>query len=188
MTRRMISAWLALAAGLLAAAPVAATSVVAARPHDPQSACPAVLQLVADINAGKPRGDHAARFHFFYTDALGEVDLAEEPVLAKALREANGKPDRLPAALGGIWPLAQGAGHRKDQALYVIVLRRETWQLVRYETDAMLMPTEIPDPHWDSDNSTWLVAFDENRIRAVREARELSLLTDPKKALKCPPV
>lgn len=179
MTNRTVL--LALAAMLAAfVGPAAATSIATPPPHNPARVCSAIGGLVADINAGDPLGAERGDFREFHTDALGRVNQDELPALTKSLRKANGKADRAPMRIFGVWPLKVQA----DAAFYIVTLERETWQLERIETDEMLMPYGVPDPHWGSSLSTWLVGFASNHIVTVREADELDGLTDLDQGMK----
>lgn len=160
---------------LLLAAPAGATSIAAAMPHDPQLACGAVRELVADLNAGKPHGDGAWRLRFYFTDAFGRVEPGELDAFARSLRESAGRPDRTPMRIVALYRL----GHKDSTGQYILVTGREQWQLKDYEDNAMLLPVEVDRPHWADTSTTWLITFSGGTITHVREAGELDWRSVP---------
>jgi hypothetical protein len=153
----------------LAASPALATSIGRAPEHRVELGCRAIRQVVANLNSGDL--DEGVPFPgpTFYTDALGEVQPAEEEAFLRAMRHSDGKKDRKPIRLDGVYKV-RGDEFRPT---YLVVLVRELWRLKRYEMDGMLETVEIDDPHWDSDRSVWLVTFSSNHVDEWRETPEL---------------
>lgn len=173
-----------LAFGLLAqsTAPVFATSIATAAPHNPNTACENVAQLVDNLNAGTPWGSDERNIVFFYSDRFGEVERDERDAFTKHMRHSNGKRDRRNMKVASLHSLHED--ERWPQ--YIVKLDRAVWKLTSWETDGMLMEREIDDPHWTTDFSTWLVQFRNNRIHSVREARELvSLVSNLERVKGC---
>lgn len=155
---------------LLLAAPAQATSIARAPPHDPYLACMALDELVAGIGKGAlPQGGLAGDV-MLYDDRVGRVLSAQQKAAFVAgLRGGNGQPDRTPVQLGRVVQLDSDG----VTAVYLAELVRDAWQLVSYEQDAMLMPQEVPDPHWERTASYWLVTFRSSRLQTFRQAHEL---------------
>jgi hypothetical protein len=155
---------------LLLALPAQATSVGRLPPHEPVLACLALDELVTGIGTGAlPQGGLAGDVQLT-DDRAGRVLSAEDKAaFVAALRAGNGKADRTPVQLGRVVQLRTDG----TTASYVVELERDAWQLVSYEQDAMLMPQEVPDPHWERTASYWLATFRSSHLQSFREAPEL---------------
>ncbi|HEU0135578.1 MAG TPA: hypothetical protein VFR28_12215 [Allosphingosinicella sp.] len=166
--RRAFPAFAAALALLPAAA--SATSITAARPHDPKLGCKAIKQVVEGFNKGRLQDpDSMGLGPTFYSDALGEVEEKEEAAFLYALRHSEGKRDRKPMRIYGIFTVLAD----KEGPIYLVVLDRESWHEKRLVPGDMLDMLEIDDPHWDTDSSLWLVSFSSNHIYWFREAGEM---------------
>lgn len=148
----------------------AATSIVAGRPHDPREACRVAAELVDDLRAGKPRGSGSAQFRQFYSDELGAVSSPELEEFAHSLLHSEGKPDNRPMRIYSLMRLG------KEEPYYILTLERSVWKTKSYETNDMLLPVEVDDPHWELEHSSWLIRFRGNEIASVRQANELFFL------------
>lgn len=155
---------------LLLAVPAQATSVGRLPPHEPVLACMALEELVTGIGKGAlPQGGLAGDAQL-YDDRAGRALSAEQKAaFVAALREGNGKPDRTPVQLGQVRQLDTDG----TTAVYLVELVRDAWQLVSYEQDAMLMTQAVPDPHWETTASYWLVTFRSSSLQTFRAAPEL---------------
>lgn len=159
-----------LAGWALVASPVQATSVEARAAHDPRQACAAATALVAELAAGQLHGPANTAHRRYYSNGLGEVEADEEPQFIQSLLSSAGKPDRRPMRIHSLLRLG------KDTSLYLVMVERQLWQAKRYDTDEMLRPVAVDDPHWESELATWLISFDGNEITSMRQADELLAL------------
>ena len=156
----------------LAASAASATSIASAPKHRQELACAAIGQLVANLNSGDLDANVPFPGPTIYTDALGEVGLDEEETFLAAMRNSEGKADRRPIRLDGVYKV-RGDDY---QPTYLIALEREVWRLQSYEDDGMLGSYAVDNPHWQTTRSLWLVTFRSNHIDYVRETPELDLL------------
>lgn len=156
---------------LLAAGAASATSLASAPKHRQALACAAIRQLVANLNSGDLEAEVPFPGPMVYTDALGYVDLDEEETFLAGMRNSEGKADRKPIRLDGVYTV-RGDDY---QPTYLIALERELWRLQSYEDDGMLGSYAVDDPHWQTERSLWLVTFRSNHVEYVRETPELDL-------------
>jgi hypothetical protein len=161
---------LAAAALLLAPVPAAQATTIVYRPHQPERACSAIAEMVANLNAGRLRSE-GGYGPAFYSDEFGRVDLDEETAFLTALRTSNGRPDERPIEIDRIFVLD------RDDGIYLVWLTRLAWELERLEEDGMLQTEAIPDPHYEVRHPAWIVSFGSGRdIEQVREADGLHAL------------
>lgn len=163
--------YLAVVLLLGAACPALATSIARAPQHDPTLACEAIKALVAGLATGTVADIGApSGFVTFFSDALGKIEgEAEKTAFLAALHEASGKPDRRPLRLYHAYSMRSD----EEGASYLVALERQRWTLVRDEVDDMLMPIEVPDPHYETTISYWIATFSSNSMWQFREAGEL---------------
>ena len=147
-----------------------ATSITGSPPHDPKLACKEILGAIKGLNAGRLKDPRAAGIGpTFYSDLFGEVEPAEEARFLHSLRHSEGKADRTPIGLYGVFTV-----HRdKDTPLYMAVLKRQSWHETELVTDDMGDTQEVANPGYREDTSFWLVGFWSNDLRTFREATEL---------------
>ena len=160
-------------ASLLLTAPLAtaalATSIGSPRPHDASLACMYMSELVADFNEGRPFAAPLKPYRTIYTDELGEVERDEIEAFNTAMLTSEGKRDHKPMSIYSVHTL----GGTETDRQYVLTIQRVSWRTKRLEVDGMLQVVEVDDPHWDTHHSFWLVTFESNSLRTVREAGEL---------------
>lgn len=168
MRRALLAFAAALALPYSGAAP--ATSITASPPHDPRLACKAIKAAIEGLNAGRLRDPKAAGIGpTFYSDLFGEIEREEEARFLHSLRHSEGKPDRAPIGLYGVFNV-----HRDDDSLlYLVVLTRKAWHETELVTDDMYNTREVANPGYREDTSFWLVGFWSNDIRTFREATEM---------------
>jgi hypothetical protein len=171
--KRLLAAAASLAAlTQLAPNAASATSIASAPKHRQELACAAIDRLVANLNSGDLDANVPFPGPTVYTDALGEVGLDEEETFLAAMRNSEGKADRKPIRLDGVYKVRGDA----YQPTYLIALEREVWRLQSYEDDGMLGSYAVDNPHWQTERSFWLVTFQSNHIDHVRETPELDRL------------
>jgi len=162
---------LAAAFALVPASGAGATSITAAPPHDPKQGCEAIKRTIADLNAGRlkdPKSAHPSG-PTFYSDTFGKVEEGEEAAFLHSLRHSEGKRDRKPIRLYGVFTVQAD----KHAPIYLAVLERESWHQIRLEEDDMLNVREVRDPRYERDTSYWLVSFRSDDISDFREAGEM---------------
>jgi hypothetical protein len=166
--RRAVLAFAA-ALALLPAGGASATSIAAARPHDPTLGCKAIKAVIARINKGRLRDPRDVSIHpNFYSDAFGEVEEKEEEAFLHGLRHSEGRRDRRPMRLYGVFTV-----HKDEHdPIYLVVLDREAWHETRLVMGDMNDVEKVADPHYATESSYWLVGFSSSRIRSFREAPE----------------
>jgi hypothetical protein len=168
MRRALLALAVALALPHSGGAP--ATSITSSPPHDPGLACKAIKAAIKALNAGRLKDPKTAGIGpTFYSDLFGEIEPEEEARFLHSLRHSEGKPDRKPIGLYGVFIV-----HReKEMPLYLAVLRRQAWHETELVTDDMYDTREVANPAYREDMSFWLVGFWSNHIRTFREATEL---------------
>ena len=162
---------------MLPAEQVAATSIVALRPHDPAWACPAIETAVAEMTGQKPR---AEPWPIYYSDKFGTVEYDEQTAFVKSMTSSEGRPDRSPIQLTFVWPVGKQKDD-KSRALYVISLERDKWHK---EREMSLDPMQTEPEGFDFTPSYWLVEFSENHIVTMREGSIFFEFVDYDKRLK----
>lgn len=141
---------------------VAATSLVAPRPHDPDRACLAIENVIAEMTGQMPP---TSLWPIYYSDEFGTVEYNEQAAFVKSMTSSEGRQDKAPIELSSVWPV----GKRKDdkaRALYVIGLERNKWH---NEREAAFDPMQMEPEGFYPTPSYWLVEFSENRIVTMRE-------------------
>lgn len=163
----------AAAFALLAAGAASATSVTSSPPHDPKLACKAIKQVVSDLNRGRLDDPEAwGAGPTFFSDRFGEVEESEEAAFLHSMRHSEGRPDEKPIELRDVRTLHK----ERDNAVYLVVLNRESWHLKRLVDDGMLNMEEVDDPHYATDTNFWLASFLSNDLSDFREAPEMYML------------
>lgn len=171
-----------LLAGSFATAALA-TSIGSPRPHDASLACMGMSGLVADFNEGQPFAAPLDPYRTIYTDELGEVERDELEAFNTAMLTSEGKRDRKPMSISSVHTL----GGTETDRQYVLTIERVRWRTKRLELDDMFDVIAIDDPHWETHHTFWLVTFESNSLRTVREADELLQLKPQLERLEdCP--
>ena len=162
---------------MLPAGQVAATSIVALRPHNPARACPAIETAVAEMTGQKPRTEP---WPIYYSDEFGTVEYDEHIAFVKSMTTSERRPDRSPIQLTFAWPVGKQEDD-KSRALYVISLHRDKWHK---EREVSFDPMQTEPEGFDFAPSYWLVEFSENRIVTMREGIIFFEFVDYGKQLK----
>lgn len=181
----MIRAFPFAVAALILAPPAAAASIDEAPPHRPERVCPVLARLFGELAVAKGRPLAEALMGLkITTDELGRVEPGEWGALLAALHRHNGQPDSKPMRVIAARRIDEGED--ETEVLYVALVERERWELERYVgQDDWLMPLYEPDPHYETVDTLWLVAFNGDRIMSLREARELYPVSFDGKAQDC---
>lgn len=131
------------------------------------------MALVEDLKAGQPFGANGSHYRAYYNDQLGAVSHDELEAFAQALLLSEGKADRRPMRIYSLMRLSRDELY---SPYYVLTLERVLWQTKSYETNDMLLPVEVENPHWEVEHSSWLIGFRGNEITSARQVDELFFL------------
>jgi hypothetical protein len=160
---------------------VAATSIVAIRPHDPAHACPAIKEAIAQMTGQSPSPGY---WPIFYTDKFGIVEYDELADFVASMTSSQGRADKSPIELSSVWPVARQTADKtpdKTRALYVIRLERNQWH---NERESSFDPMHIEPEGFEPTPSYWLLEFAGDRIIEAREGFVFFNFVDYDKRLK----